>query len=207
MWSPLSALAVVAALATAPSSPRITDLREITLQSGINIVPRLAPDGRDGVIVEAAPHVEVADQSHTDFMVLVKPTKPGDDWAVARVIGFAKSARDEAEPEDLVSDYPHTGEDQLSSVRFARAMVDGVAAVVLIRAQRDFVLPIPDPSPVSIDIFRLMIDPDFGEERFERVGHRRYPGGRAAAPDGHVHGLHARLRLGRRPIRTSPSSA
>ena len=173
---PAEALAAALAVVAAAAAPHVTDMREIALHSGINPVERFAPDGRDGVIVRAAPTVEVADQTHTDFMALVKPARPGEPWAVARVLDFDGRGAPAGGASDMVSDYPHTGEDQVSSLRFVRARVDGAPAVLLVRARRDFVLPIPDPSPVTVDVFRLTIEPDFGEEVFKRVSRRRYPG-------------------------------
>ena len=166
------ALAPPASPAAAQSS--VTALRQIPLHSGVNAVRALSPDGRGGLIVVATPHVEVADQSHTDYFVLLQAAKRGEGWEVVRTVGLRRpdGSTDDA-PADLVSDYPHTGEDQVVSVRFARGRVDGAPATLMIRAQRDAALPIPDPSPVTVDVFRLTVSRDFGEALFQRVSRTR----------------------------------
>ena len=161
-------------LAASASPPRITDWSEIPLRSGVNAVAHMLPDGRDGQIVRAYPHTETADQSRTDYMVLAAPTKADDgDWTTVRFDQFDRPAAFEAGPSTTVSDAPHTGEDALSSVRFFRARVDGAPAVLAVRTQRDSVLPIPNASHATIDVFRLEIEPDFGEEKFKRIARLR----------------------------------
>ena len=167
--------ALILSAATArPPAPRITDWREIPLRSGVNPVAHMLPDGRDGLIVRAYPHTETADQSRTDYMVLAAPTKDDHgDWTTVRFAEFTRPDPHEAAPDTTVSDAPHTGEDALSSVRFFRARVDGAAAVLAVRTRRDFVLPIPAASHAVVDVFRLEIEPDFGEEKFKRIARLR----------------------------------
>ena len=165
-----AALALALAATAAAPAPHLTDWREIPLRSGVNPVAHMLPDGRDGLIVRAYPHTETAGQSRTDYMVLAAPTKDDNgDWTTVRFAEFRKPDPNEAEPGTTVSDAPHTGEDALSSVRFFRARVDGAPAVLAVKTQRDFVLPIPDASHAVVDVFRLEIEPDFGEETFKRV--------------------------------------
>ena len=166
------ALALAAALATA--SPAVTALRPIPLHSGVNLAHGFSPDGRDGMIVVGTPNVEIADQSHTDFFVLIRGPKPGDDWTVVRTLSVRRpDGSREDEVTDLLRDDPHTGEDQITSVRFAHGRVDGEPPTLMIRAQRDAVLPIPDPSRVTVDVYRLVISQDFGEALFQPVSHAR----------------------------------
>ena len=168
-----AAAALLLAAASAPA-PRISGWTEIPLRSGVNPVAHMLPDGRDGLIVRASPHVEVAGQDRTDYMVLAAPTKADDGrWSTVRFAEFARPDPQEAEPATTVSDAPHTGEDALSSLRFFRAQVDGAPAVLAVRTQRDFVLPIPDASHATVDVFRLEVEPGFGEEKFKRVARLR----------------------------------
>ena len=165
------AAAAALLLAAAAPPPRITDWREIPLRSGVNAVAHMLPDGRDGQIVRAYPHTENADQSRTDYMVLAAPTKTDDGaWTTVRFVQFDKPVAFEAAPSTTVSDAPHTGEDAISSVRFFRAQVDGAPAVLAVKTQRDYVLPIPDASHATVDVFRLEIEGDeFHEEKFKRI--------------------------------------
>lgn len=166
----IAAALLLAVAAAAAPAPRITGWSEIALRSGVNPVPHLLPDGRDGLIVRAYPHTETAGQSRTDYMVLAAPTKDDDgDWTTVRFAEFDKPDPEQSEPATTVSDAPHTGEDAISSVRFFRAQVGGAAAVLAVRTRRDFVLPIPDASHAVVDVFRLQIEPDSGEELFKRI--------------------------------------
>lgn len=167
-------LALVLAAAVSASAPSVTALRPIALHSGVNTIRAFSPDGRTGMVVVGTPNVEVADQSHTDYFTLVQGVKLGDPWSVVRTIGLRRPDGSSQDlPADLVEDYPHTGEDQVSSVRFARGRVDGQPATLMIRAERDAALPIPDPSRVTVDVYRLVISQDFGEALFQPVSRTR----------------------------------
>ncbi|KXV34037.1 hypothetical protein AD940_08790 [Gluconobacter thailandicus] len=73
------------------------------------------------------------------------------------IIGIeATSEAANAPLQDHLSDAPHTGEDALSSIQFAKGLLDGKPSVLLFHAIRDpGTNPVPTPAPVTVYVYTL----------------------------------------------------
>ena len=131
-----------------PPHPRLSDVEVIPLHGGLNSIPNLAGDGRIGTIIDAWRDNGNA-HGYSVFMVLLPSTEGSHEPQVVAIDngnGVAEFARDD----------PHTGEDALSSVFFARGRLDGKPTTLLIEATRDFPkTAIPDPSRATITVYAL----------------------------------------------------
>lgn len=88
------------------------------------------------------------------------------DWNVVDIVF------DEQKTSDFIRDYPHTEDDFVRSVRFARGKINGVAATLLIIATRQTgEMPIPAPSNVIFEVYKLQGNNEIGTTRdiFKRV--------------------------------------
>jgi hypothetical protein len=145
---------------------QITELRAIDIKPGVNLIDKFTPDGRDAMIVKGFRAYITADGAHNDYFVLTHTTDTDTPWTVVTAGGAAPS---DAGDREFLSDDPHTGEDQVKSIRFARARLNGSPATVLIEATREFQLPIPSASRVKIEIYNLEKDKDAGGDAFVLV--------------------------------------
>ncbi len=157
--SPLARLAVLfAALSLAPAAaaaapfPGLTDLHALAVKAGVNRVPAMTADGREGLIVEGFKTYFNADGSHDTFMVLTHTSDRDTPWTLVTT-GASKVYDPDAQ--EVLDDTPHTGEDFVGSVRFARARLNGLPVFVLLLAHRDMEGPIPAPSHVTIRLYTL----------------------------------------------------
>ena len=140
----------------AASSPTVTDLEPIALKPGVNRLPQLAPDGRDGLIVLG--WRDNGNAHGYDLALVLLQDKEGASFNVVKVEG----APGESQGGDVVTDEPHVGEDVVRSFRFARGRLDGHRATLLLVASRDPGASIPDPSRVTYAIYALVHEPDVG---------------------------------------------
>jgi hypothetical protein len=140
----------------AAATPTVTDLVPIPLKSGVNRLPQLAPDGRDGLIVLG--WRDNGNAHGYDLALVLLQDKAGAPFNVVKVEG----APGESRGSDVVTDDPHAGEDMVSSFRFARGRLDGRRATLLLVASRDPGASIPDPSRVTYAIYALVHEPDVG---------------------------------------------
>lgn len=147
----LGAWAIAASAALAAPQPAITHLRLLPLHPGMNIVHGFLPDGGNGAILQAWRDNGNA-HGFTKFVVMV-PAKgaDGQDW---NIVGLEIAAHG---LDDSIDDIPHTGEDNVRSVRFARGAIDGAIASLLIVAERDLggAQTYYDPAPTRISIYKL----------------------------------------------------
>jgi hypothetical protein len=163
-----TALALSAGLvkgADRPLNARLAGLRVMHIHPGVNTVPNFAGDGRGARIVEGWRDNGNAHGYH--LYVVLLPVKPGGtDWNVVGV--------DDAERfEDTVADAPHTGEDIVRRVVFARGLLDGHDATLLLMATRQWRNSIPEPAITEIRVYELRRnDGDVGETQdyFQSVG-------------------------------------
>jgi hypothetical protein len=162
-WMAMCALVSVSSslyAATPDERSRLSDLRAIPLHSGLNSIPNLAGDGRTGTIIDAWRDNGNA-HGYSVFMVLL-PSTEGDHQLQVVGIDNTKGVA------EFMRDDPHTGEDALASVVFARGRLDGKPVTLLIEATRDFPkTAIPDPSRTTIAVYSL----------------RRFGGGVGSTPD------------------------
>jgi hypothetical protein len=150
----------------------VSNVREIPVRPGPNPIAHLAPDGRDGLIVEGG-HSDSpsADGSSADYMVLLKATGPDRDWEAVDVQSLPSVSSDAPFGGVVIKAFPHTGEDSKRSVVFARATLDGAPATLLLLADRDMghTETAYSPAPVQISIFALRTDADTGQDQFTLV--------------------------------------
>ena len=118
----------------------------LSLTDGVNRIPHLAPDGRDGLIVQGWRENGNA-HGFGVFMVLLPV---GADGTGLDVVTFPPNDEDVS-----ITDSPHTGEDYVRSVRFARAMLDGRRQTVVFVATRTLADSIPAPSRTLIQVLVL----------------------------------------------------
>lgn len=160
-------LSLMPIIASAAEGKRgLTDLAVIPLQLGVNTVERFASDGRPAII--AMGWRDNGNAHGYNYFLVLMPTAVGKaDWNVVDIVP------DNLHSSDFVRDAPHTDEDFVKSVRFARGKVNGVAATLLITATRQ-ILPaksIPDPAIVVFEVYRLEANYEIGTTRdiFKRV--------------------------------------
>ena len=168
-------LLLIALLATAAApTPTITDLRPIPLQPGVNPIDHLVPNGGPGLIVLAwrdngnawgydTCTVLLQDHGRWQLAGIEHPApKPGldDDFALA------------------ASDSPHTGEDAITAIRFARAQLDGHPTTLLLEAIRTYPETPYDPAPTAYDVYALTPNtegPGRTTAYFRRIQHQDLP--------------------------------
>jgi hypothetical protein len=148
-----------------PLHVRLAGLRVMHFHAGVNNVPNFAGDGRTAQIIEGWRDNGNA-HSYNLYVVLL-PSRPGRaDWNVVGVDGSDHF-------EDTVADAPHTGEDVVRSVVFAKGLLDGRRATLLLTATRKWQESIPDPATTEIQAYVLRQNTEgVGETRdyFEPVG-------------------------------------
>jgi hypothetical protein len=154
-----SALAVIASFpALAAETAAVEEIRVIPVGNGLNCVQNLTTDGHDGLIVQGWRENGNA-HGYNRYMVLVKE---GRSLEVVTIVDPPGAARgDGVLQDDTIRDDPHTFEDAVRSVKFARAKVNGIAATILIVATRDLshAQSLADATPVDVDVYRLTRNP------------------------------------------------
>ncbi len=146
---------------TKAPAPQITNLAVISIHPGMNTLPRFAPDGRDVAVLSAWRDNGNA-HGYTKFVIMIP--KAGEDGRASwGIVGI----EDHKEFFDSTSDSPHTGEDYVRSVRFARGRVNGEAASLLITAELDTAKGFGRPSQSKISVYRMIqADEGFGTTPF-----------------------------------------
>jgi hypothetical protein len=133
----LKLLAAALVLTTPSMGPEWRNLKPVAVKGGENRIADIAGDGKAGTI-------------------RIDHRENGNAWGyniyTVTVDGSVAAVGDK----DRFTDSPHTGEDVITSVRFARGLHQGkptTFALVATRAIRDAV---PDPAPTSIAIYALV---------------------------------------------------
>jgi hypothetical protein len=165
----LMALAFASQGQAATPEPMLSNIQEITVVPGPNPVARLAPDGRDGLIIEAS-HSDspIADGSSVNYMVLLKGAGPDSGWEAVDLEPGPSVSSDAPFGGLLMRASPHTGEDWKRSIAFARAELNGAPATLLMVADRDMshAETAYSPVPVQLSIFALHPDSVTGQDHF-----------------------------------------
>ena len=112
------------------------DLTPIRLRAGVNQIVDIAGDGKSGSITLDW-HDNGNAWSYDIFTVKV-------NGSVATVEG-----------KDRFTDSPHTGEDVIASVRFARGAHRGRATTFALVSHRDVVESVPEPAVTTIALYAL----------------------------------------------------
>ena len=145
----------------ARGSARITDLIPLQLQEGANLVPHLAPDGRQGLVVEA----RQPEASAPLIMTMLPRSEGARGWDVVEM-----EASDGARTPTL--------DGRGRAVVFARAKVAGTPATLLFVAEPDPADPAALGAPRRILIRTLRLRVDERAARFEAMAaqttRRRY---------------------------------
>ena len=171
--NPRHLLPLLALLLGAADTPPATlaDLRPLPLQSGVNHIDHLAPDGRAGQIILA--WRDNGNAWGYDLYTVLLPG-PNGTWQVA---GIERPSQDPYF-NDTIRDSPHTGEDVIRAVRFARGTVAGRPAILLLEASRAWKDTPYNPAPTTYDAYVLQENED-GVGRtpyyFRQILHRPLP--------------------------------
>jgi hypothetical protein len=143
-------LGVAGSAFAAPAEHGITGIKPIPLAGTVNEIPDFTPDGRNAIIVKAYGNGAWV------YLVMVPPqpgySSDGNGWNIVFI-----SNRD-GQLAETITDSPHTGEDYVRSVVFARGKIDGADATLLITAERRIEGPIPDPAIVTYSVYVLEHD-------------------------------------------------
>lgn len=127
-------------LAAALAAP-VQDLTPIRLKPGLNPVADMAGDGQGGSI--SLDWRENGNAWGYDiFMVRV-------GGSVATIGG-----------KDFITDQPHTGEDSIRAVRFARGRHAGKRTTLALVADRSVGDAVPDPAATTITVYALVANKD-----------------------------------------------
>ena len=133
---------VIAALAeVVVAGAPVAGLTPIALHAGVNPIPNIAGDGKSGSI-------------SLDWR------ENGNAWGysifMVRVGGSIATVDDE----DRLTARPHTGEDVISAVRFARGPYQRRTSTFALVADRKIVESVPDPALTTIQIYALKRNDD-----------------------------------------------
>ncbi|HEX5000509.1 MAG TPA: hypothetical protein VFY29_19960 [Terriglobia bacterium] len=140
---------------------RIADLVPIEIRPGLNRIPNAEGDGRDAQVFSAWRDNGNAWGYRIFIVTMPERSASGLAETAWSVVGIG--AEGSGIERDTIRDTPHTGEDAVVSVRFARAALDGKPATLLITAERRGWITVPDPSPALIRIYVLRNASERGE--------------------------------------------
>ncbi len=159
----LACLSLPLAGCVARGNARITSVIPVPLQEGANLVPHLAPDGRQGLVVEGR-----QPSARSPLLMAMLPRAEGmRGWDVVQM-----DPADGAGP---------TLDGRGRSVVLARAKVGGIPATLLFVAEPDPADPAPAGEARRILIRTLRLEADETTARFEAINsettRRRYCSG------------------------------
>jgi hypothetical protein len=130
-------VAVAAFAAVALAGASTSALTPIQLHAGINPIPDIAGDGKAGSIS-------------------VDWRENGNAWGYTIFMVRAGGSIATVDDADRFTDRPHTGEDVITSVRFARGRYKGRATTFALVAERTIVESVPAPAHTTIKIYALL---------------------------------------------------
>lgn len=128
---------IVAAAAGLSIIPSGSTLEPIRLRSGVNQIPNIAGDGVGGSIT-----LDWKDNGNAW----------GYDIFSVRVGGSIATV----EEADRFTDSPHTGDDMIKSVRFARGVYGSHKTTFALVAERNVIESVPAPARTNIKIYVLL---------------------------------------------------
>ena len=153
----------VAVPAVADASHQVTRLQPLALHDGVNQVRSFLPDGADALVVQAW-RANGNAHGHHDWLVL----GPAAGGHGADVVTLADPRTGMLR--DTISDAPFDGERVLGTVRFARGLVDGRPASLLLEVLLDEAPNgvLADHATATLRIYRLdATDGGAGDSPFE----------------------------------------
>lgn len=141
-----------------PSISIVRGARPLVLHRGVTTIPNFAGDGRDAMI--ALGWRDNGNAHGFDQFTVMMPPSRGEDW---NIVGLERGDPN-ANFQNFIRDDPHTGEDNVTSVRFVRATFQGRSSILLVVADRHWEESIPEPARTTIDLYALKrSDGDVGE--------------------------------------------
>ena len=128
----------------------LAGLAPVELHDGINAVTGFAPDGRSGTIIRTWRENGNAWGYH--LFIVTTAQRGGGSW---NVVGI-DDPMNKSVLRDHLTDAPHTGEDAITSIRFAHGRLNGEAATLLLEVRRDLgSAPVPDPAVATLYIYQM----------------------------------------------------
>jgi hypothetical protein len=146
----MTALLISVSAAYAESAPELSELTPIPLKAGLNRVPQFSSDGREATILLG--WRDNGNAHGYDLFVVTMPSRQGGKDT--QVVGIDEGGTG-GRFNDVIRDQPHTGEDIVRFVRFARGMVNGKPSTLLLTATRDIAGAYPEPAFVDFVAYRL----------------------------------------------------
>lgn len=148
--SAMTALLISTSAAYSESAPELSGLTPIPLKAGLNRVPQFASDGREATILLG--WRDNGNAHGYDLFVVTMPSRLGGKDT--QVVGIDEGGTG-GRFNDVIRDQPHTGEDIVRFVRFARGMVNGKPSTLLLTATRDIAGAYPEPAFVDFVAYQL----------------------------------------------------
>jgi hypothetical protein len=152
----LGAVASTAGAAPALADDRVSDIVIIPIHDGANVIPRFAADGRAATIFRAWRDNGNA-HGHDVYLVTLPLNDADGPQNTIGVVTLDDAYGYSPPAADVIGVSPFDGERVLSTIRFARAKLDGTEATVLIRA--DLAEPkngvMADHALLDVSIYRL----------------------------------------------------
>jgi len=149
----LGAVTSTAGAAPARLYDGLSDIAVFPVHDGANLIPRFAADGRAATIFRAW---RDNGNAHGHDVYLVTLPLKGDDGR-ENTLGVVPVDDGENDLEDSIGVSPFDGERVTSTVRFARAKLDGTKATVLIRADLGEAKSgvTADHAPLDVSLYQL----------------------------------------------------
>jgi hypothetical protein len=150
----------------------VTDLVVVPVPPGYTKLPKFTPDGRTGGINRVRRSVGTAGDSDMIVISVQSVVDPRQQVFVQR----EPSENGKPMP-DFLWDAPYTGENYLTSVRLAKARIEGEKTWILVVAARDWEPTMAGPTLVTFRFYQLVSgedgDPMTKESVFRKILERR----------------------------------
>lgn len=135
------ALAFASPAASAAPVMQHALLEPVRLQAGVNRIDNIAGDGPPGTIS-------------------LQWRENGNAWGYDIYTVAVRGSVATLDGHDQITDSPHTGEDVITSVRFARGVALGRRTLLVLIASREIRESVPDPAKTRIRIYALARNAD-----------------------------------------------
>lgn len=116
-------------------------LEPVRLHAGPNAIPNIAGDGAAGTVT-------------------LNWRDNGNAWGYDVFTVTVRGQIATLEGRDQITDQPHTGEDMIRSVRFARGVHNGRSTLFALIASRQIVDSVPEPATTTVKVYALMRNND-----------------------------------------------
>ncbi|WP_420242934.1 hypothetical protein [Roseiterribacter gracilis] len=159
--------ALVALTAHAADAPVVaakpTDLTAIDVAPGFTTIPGFTPDNRPARVLKAWRENGNA-YGYSIYLITTASGMGRSDWNIVPI-----TVPTPWHVQDMLTDTPHTFEDMVRSVRFARGKIGGEESETLVfTATRDVKDDTPAPAQVAFELYRVVVTDEMGDV-LERV--------------------------------------